>query len=415
MADSFIQVPADDVGKKVDTESLTVGAETVQRERVQVAGAAAADVAAVTNAAPTTEYGLVTRNIPSGVQPVNDNGGSLTVDGAVAISGAIPAGTNNIGDVDVLTLPALPAGINNIGDVDVLSLPALPAGDNNIGNVDVVTMPDVTVVGKAADGAAVAGNPVLVAGQDGINAQSLKTDANGELQVDVLTLPALPAGTNNIGDVDVLTLPALPAGTNNIGDVDVLSLPALPAGTNNIGDVDVLTLPNVTLAAGTNTNEVVGDAADDAAAAGNPLSMGLTARQTNRTAVADGDAVRAAGDDMGRQVVVMNQVRDLVQQDAPITLSSTTETTLIAAGAAGVFHDLTMLLVTNSSATAVRVDFRDATAGTIRFSLALAANGGAVVAFPTPWKQTTAANNWTAQLSAAVTDVRIAAQAVKNV
>lgn len=72
---------------------------------------------------------------------------------------------------------------------------------------------------------------------------------------------ALPAGTNaigklaansgvDIGDVDVTSLPSLPAGTNNIGDVDVLTLPALSAGTNNIGDVDVLTLP--ALATGTN-------------------------------------------------------------------------------------------------------------------------------------------------------------------
>ena len=38
------------------------------------------------------------------------------------IDTALPAGTNNIGDVDVLSLPALPAGTNNIGDVDVLSL-----------------------------------------------------------------------------------------------------------------------------------------------------------------------------------------------------------------------------------------------------------------------------------------------------
>lgn len=41
---------------------------------------------------------------------------------AVAVSAALPAGTNNIGDVDVLTLPALPAGNNNIGDVDVASV-----------------------------------------------------------------------------------------------------------------------------------------------------------------------------------------------------------------------------------------------------------------------------------------------------
>jgi hypothetical protein len=48
----------------------------------------------------------------------------------------------------------------------------------------------------------------------------------------VQIIPALPAGTNNIGDVDVLTLPALPAGTNNIGDVDVLTVPADPFGAN---------------------------------------------------------------------------------------------------------------------------------------------------------------------------------------
>lgn len=111
--------------------------------------------------------------------------------GNVTISSALPAGTNNIGDVDVVSLPALPAGTNNIGDVDVVSLPALPAGTNNIGDVDVASLPE------------------------------------------------LPAGTNNIGDVDVASLPSLPAGTNNIGDVDVLTLPALPAGSNTIGNVNV--------------------------------------------------------------------------------------------------------------------------------------------------------------------------------
>jgi hypothetical protein len=64
------------------------------------------------------------------------------------------------------------------------------------------------------------------------------TAANG-VDVDVTRLPALVAGTANIGDVGVLTLPALPAGTNNIGDVDVLSI---AAGNNNIGDVDVASI-----------------------------------------------------------------------------------------------------------------------------------------------------------------------------
>src|SRR5204863_8441097 len=52
--------------------------------------------------------------------------------------------------------------------------------------------------------------------------------------------------TANIGDVDVLTLPALVAGSANIGDVDVLTLPAIPAGNNNIGDVDVASAPTLT-------------------------------------------------------------------------------------------------------------------------------------------------------------------------
>lgn len=170
----------------------------------------------------------------------------------------IAAGDNNIGNVDVVTLPADPlganadasvaagaagsisaklrratqgledlktgvvlaAGTNNIGDVDVLSI---AAGDNNIGNVDVVTL------------------PALPAGTNNIG------------DVDVLTLPAIPAGTNNIGDVDVLSIAA---GDNNIGNVDVVTLPALVAGTANIGDVDVLTLPAIPT--GTNTIGNVG-------------------------------------------------------------------------------------------------------------------------------------------------------------
>ena len=67
--------------------------------------------------------------------------------------------------------------------------------------------------------------------------------AGSEMQVDVITLPSLPAGSNNIGDVDVLSLPALPAGSNNIGDVDVLTLPSIPAGGNTIGSVGVTNLP----------------------------------------------------------------------------------------------------------------------------------------------------------------------------
>jgi hypothetical protein len=46
--------------------------------------------------------------------------GAVTVtSGTVTVGAALPAGTNNIGDVDVLTLPALPAGTNAIGTVGI--------------------------------------------------------------------------------------------------------------------------------------------------------------------------------------------------------------------------------------------------------------------------------------------------------
>ena len=61
--------------------------------------------------------------------------------------------------------------------------------------------------------------------------------SGNEMQVDVITLPALPAGTNNIGDVDVLTLPAIPAGTNTIGAVNVK--PATSGGLSIFRSLDL--------------------------------------------------------------------------------------------------------------------------------------------------------------------------------
>lgn len=42
-----------------------------------------------------------------------------TVGAVTSITNALPAGTNNIGDVDVLTLPAIPTGTNSIGSVGI--------------------------------------------------------------------------------------------------------------------------------------------------------------------------------------------------------------------------------------------------------------------------------------------------------
>lgn len=158
-----------------------------------------------------------------------------------------------------------------------------------------------------------------------------------------------------------------------------------------------------------------GSVADDSPASGNPVPIGLTARQTNRTAVTDGDVVRQAADDIGRAVMVVGQVRDLMTHQHTQIASSSAETTILSAGAAGVFHDLTQLVLTNQTATAVNCTLKDATAGTTRMIIALAANGGAVIPFHRPLTQAAAANNWTITLSSAAVTVNILAQAEKNV
>lgn len=357
--------------------------------------------------------------------------------------------TNGI-DVDVTRLPALPAGTNNIGDIDVLSVVPGTAATNlgkaedaahASGDVGVMALTVRQDVAAALGGLDADYQPLIsdASGRLHVNVgalPSIPAGTNNIGDVDVLSLPALPAGTNNIGDVDVLTLPALPAGTNNIGDVDVLSVPAplnvtgggvelgalrvtlandstgllsiddnggsitvdgtvtanLAAGTNNIGDVDVLTLPNVTLAAGTNTNEVVGDAAHDAAVAGNPVLVGVEARSSDGTAVANGDVVRLIATLLGKQLTYPYAVpgNDWHYAAASGGIVNTTGVTAKAAAGAGIRIYVTRAEIINGHATvSTDVQIRDGAAGTVLWrGFAQAAGGGSICVFDPPLRGT---------------------------
>lgn len=91
MSNSIIQLPTDGVGKKLDTEQLTVGANTVQRERDQIAGVGADDIAVVTDTDPTpgTDHGLVVK-ILGPVNPVSNYrvSASLAADASVDLDAA---------------------------------------------------------------------------------------------------------------------------------------------------------------------------------------------------------------------------------------------------------------------------------------------------------------------------------------
>jgi len=192
-------------GIKTDADSL---ASCVSSSKLQV------DV--VTSALPT---GAATEATLSGIKTDAD-----------ALAGCV-GGT----ELQVDIVGALPAGNNNIGDVDVVSC-ALPTG----------AATEATLSAIKTDADSLAG-----------------CVSSSKLQVDIAS--ALPAGNNNIGDVDVVSC-ALPtgaateatlsgiktdttalAGCISFSKVQVDVASALPAGNNNIGDVDIASLPNINL------------------------------------------------------------------------------------------------------------------------------------------------------------------------
>jgi hypothetical protein len=202
----------------------------------------------------------------------------------VAVTAALPAGTNNIGDVDVLSvvpgtgatnLGKAESATHSSGDTGIMCLAVrndagslmaadgeyIPFSINSSGELR-VTSTAATEVATAADGGALPALTKVVSGFDGTNVQVIKTDVAGELQVDVLTQPARSHTTDSIriGDgtdlanvtasnqLEVAVTAALPAGTNNIGDVDVLSQPARSHTVDSFRIGDGTDLANVTAA-----------------------------------------------------------------------------------------------------------------------------------------------------------------------
>lgn len=184
----------------------------------------------------------------------------------------------NAGTFAVQVSSALPSGTNNIGDVDVLSC-ALPTGASTSAN-------QTTIIGHL----------------DGVEGLLTTIDADtGAIATSAASIDSKITACNTGAVV-------LAAGTANIGDVDVLSLPSLPAGTNNIGDVDIVsgTITTVTTLTG-------GGVAHDSADSGNPHKLGAVAYSpdgtTPGTAVAEGDRTNLKADLDGRLLVSADHPR----------------------------------------------------------------------------------------------------------
>ena len=247
--------------------------------------------------------------------------------------------------------------------------------------------------------------------------------AGSELQVDVVG--ALPTGANTIGTVNIGTFPdnepfnvaqmngvavTMGNGVSGTGVQRVsiasdstgqIAVASIAAGDNNIGNVDIVTLP-----ASTNTLEVVGDVAHDAAAAGNPVLICGIAQDWDTTAPpnrvsTEADATRIATDRDGAVFVRQGgpQYWDYHENSS----SALTDTVAEAAPGAGLSLSVTDIVVSTGAATAFNIFFEapDATTVLGPWYLEAVAGRGFAVHFNTP-KKITANTALTVTTSAAI-------------
>lgn len=299
----------------------------------------------------------------TGVVSIDDNGGSITVDGSVSVTGAV--------DTELPAAAAL---------ADDTANPTVPAVGSFVMVYDGATWDRLP--GTAADGALV------------------NLGANNDVTVTGTVTANLAAGTNNIGDVDVLTIngqaPAFGTGVRSaatqrvtIATDDVV--PASQSGTWNIGTVTtvtgVTTVTTVTTCATvTNLSQLGGQA----------IAMGTGTRSagTQRVTIATDDVVPAA--QSGTWTVqpgnTANTTPWLVTQTPGTTgglttyhlvSAASTNATNIKASAGQVYG----WYIYNSNASARKVAFHNSasapTAGaSIFFSLVIPGSSAANVAFP---------------------------------
>jgi len=274
---------------------------------------------------PGVDIGDVTVNNAAGAAAVNiqDGGNSITVDGTVSITANSSVNLNQIGGTAVST----------------------SNGATNAGTLRVTLSNDSSGQVSLAAGAQIIGS--LAANQSVNNAQISGTamsvnNGNSDAGTQRVTLSA--DGTGQV---------RLAAGSATIGALTAnqsVNLAQVAGGTAITSGV-------------TGSQAVGGDTASATADAGNPVKIGFQGRTTLPTSVADAQRVNGIADKVGRQINVLGINRELRKSQATTITSSTAATTIITAGAAGVFNDLVSLHISNSSSTGTTITIQDKNGG----------------------------------------------------
>jgi hypothetical protein len=126
LLDDTVQVLGTDTYTEAVSKGITLGA--VRRD------------ADTTLVGTTNEFGPLQMDANGRLKVEVFSGETLPISGTISVN-ALPAGSNNIGDVDVLTLPALPTGSNTIGSIASITTSIVPGtGATNLGKaIDTTT------------------------------------------------------------------------------------------------------------------------------------------------------------------------------------------------------------------------------------------------------------------------------------
>lgn len=251
-------IASDDIaGVKHQRVKLSLGADGTAAD-APVGGGVEAGTLRVTIASDST-----------GVLSVDDNGGALTVDngGTFAVQATLAAETTKvIGTVNVAAAQTL-ATVTTVGAVTAISN-ALPAGTNNIGDVDVLSV----VPGTAATSLGKAEDAAHTSGDVGVMALAVRRDADTAL-----------ATTD--GDYGPLQL-------NAAGSLKVAITAGAGSGGTSIADGASFTRDTTSL---TPVGGVV-EASAPTVTAGDAVALSLTTGGAVRVAVASGGITGAVVD-----------------------------------------------------------------------------------------------------------------------
>ena len=405
--------------------------------------------------------------LPALATGTNVIGGVTQSNGPWTVSGTFFQATQ---PVSLTTLPALTTGANVIGAVtqsgtwnigSITTLPTLASGTNTIGSIKLVdTAGSNTGTIKAASTAAVVTDTSLVIIPHPSGTQrvyfndtltinsSLSMTANTNSVV-VSTSGIATTAVSILGTwTGVVLFEATIDGTNYF-TVNAIQLGAgVVTGTGVTGNFKVNTagfqsLRTRSATAGTGTatvtfigtsistvvalseslpsgtaiiGGVIGDVASGITDANAPLKIGGQARITQPTAVTDGQRVNATFDKVGRQLVV-GTPRSLKFRTRTNIAASTAETTIITAGATGVFNDVYGFIMTNNGAATMSVTIRDVAAGTpiMVFQVPATDTRGMMLPVDSAVPQNASVSAWTATCTPNATSIDIVALYVQNI